>query len=124
MPVIGIGTVELQVRRSPGSKETGPLVLENVLHIPDALCNGLNACGRPGRGVTFADGVAQGFDRPGGRPMWYGTKYCGLWRLALTGNPQGVSYLRDGQSYSLGFILSDEELLNLGSEDTTPMRSS
>jgi hypothetical protein len=118
-PVIGIGTVELQVRRSPGSKETGPLLLENVLHIPSASCNGLNALGRPGRDVTFKGDLAQGFDRPGGQPMWYATTYCGLWRLALAGNPQGASYLREGGCYSLSIFMSDEERAKLFSSDTT-----
>src|SRR5947199_6829766 len=32
--VIGIGTVKLQVRRSPTESDTHTLVLEDVLHIP------------------------------------------------------------------------------------------
>lgn len=117
-----MGTVELQVRRSPGSNDTGPLVLENVLHIPGAICNGLNAVGGLGHNVTFGD-IAQGFDRSDGRPLWYGKTYCGLWRLALAGNPQGVSLLGDDGVYSLSIYLSDEERLNLASEDTTATSS-
>lgn len=42
MPVIGIGTVELKVKRSPD--ETGPhahdvLQLKDVLHVPGSVCN-------------------------------------------------------------------------------------
>ena len=38
--VIGIGTVELIVRCSTKNFVTQTLVLRNVLHIPEALCNG------------------------------------------------------------------------------------
>jgi hypothetical protein len=59
--VIGIGTVELQVRRSHTSCETGILVLENLLHIPSAPCNGFNPL-RLGLRGTFKGDLAEGND--------------------------------------------------------------
>ncbi|KAL4881215.1 hypothetical protein BJY04DRAFT_218392 [Aspergillus karnatakaensis] len=40
---LGVGTVELTVRRGPDDTDNRPnkIVLENVLHIPGARCNGL-----------------------------------------------------------------------------------
>ena len=37
--VCGIGTVELKIRRQPGSKEWHVVTLENVLHVPKWICN-------------------------------------------------------------------------------------
>jgi hypothetical protein len=108
--VIGIGTVELQVRRSPTSKETGTLVLEDVLHIPRAICNGVNLVQYKDWSTSFGDGSAWGHDR-NGKLMWYATPYCGLNRLVLAGNPQGETYLqeREGVFYSLSVFQSEEE---------------
>lgn len=39
IPVKGIGTVELKIRRQPGSKENHKILLENVLHVPGWMCN-------------------------------------------------------------------------------------
>ncbi|KAI9375677.1 hypothetical protein BJX61DRAFT_92921 [Aspergillus egyptiacus] len=39
--VLGVGTVELKVRRSPEDGRMNILVLEDVLHMPNAACNGL-----------------------------------------------------------------------------------
>ncbi|KAF2230787.1 hypothetical protein EV356DRAFT_508262 [Viridothelium virens] len=40
MRVKGIGTVRIKVKRSPESDETRTLVLNPVLHLPTAKCNG------------------------------------------------------------------------------------
>ena len=37
--VRGIGTVELKIRRQPGSKESHVITLGNVLHVPKWICN-------------------------------------------------------------------------------------
>lgn len=37
--VHGVGTVELKIRRQPGSKESHYIMLENVLHVPRWICN-------------------------------------------------------------------------------------
>ena len=39
VPVKGIGTVELKIRRQSGSKESHKILLDNVLHVPGWLCN-------------------------------------------------------------------------------------
>jgi hypothetical protein len=42
MPVLGIGTVEIPTKRSPNSSGVsshGSLLLHEVLHVPDAICN-------------------------------------------------------------------------------------
>lgn len=39
IPVKGIGTVEIKIKRQPGSKEYHKILLENVLHVPGWLCN-------------------------------------------------------------------------------------
>ncbi|KAJ0417920.1 hypothetical protein BJY00DRAFT_197443 [Aspergillus carlsbadensis] len=94
--VAGIGTVELKVRTSrdePGLPD-GTLVLENVLHIPSAICNGVS--------IELSDAIA---GNPAGgwdawdqqdRTIWYGERFYGGCRLVLAGNPQGESYLEDG----------------------------
>jgi hypothetical protein len=117
-PVIGIGTVELEVRRSPMSTETGLLILENVLHIPSALCNGFNPLQLGQGDVTFKKGLVEGYF-PSGQPMWYGATHCGLFRLALAGNPQGETYLQEGKTYALSVFLSEEEASSLITRDTT-----
>ncbi|KAL2825866.1 hypothetical protein BJY01DRAFT_241473 [Aspergillus pseudoustus] len=96
--VEGVGTVELRVRSSPEEgAPTRTLVLENVLHVPNALCNG------------FAVNVW--FQECGGasEPYWYAVPFKDLEKLVLAGDPQGESYLDDGPT-----LLTGEE----GEEDS------
>lgn len=37
--VRGVGTIELKIRRQPGTKESHTITLENVLHVPKWICN-------------------------------------------------------------------------------------
>lgn len=112
VPVIGMGTVELEVQRAPQSLDTYTLVLENVLHIPTAMCNGFNSP-RFGGSQTWTKGGVQGLDASNGEPLWYGTEFCGLNKLVLAGNPQGESVLeekaKDGYRFMLSMYLSAEE---------------
>ena len=39
VPVKGIGCVELRIRRQPGARESHTIKLENVLYVPNWLCN-------------------------------------------------------------------------------------
>ena len=39
VPARGIGSVELRLKRQPGSKESHKIILANVLHVPTWLCN-------------------------------------------------------------------------------------
>jgi Pol polyprotein len=110
--VAGIGTVELRVRT--GNEEGSPdgmLVLENVLHIPRALCNGFNWLEHQ---RMTAGGIRIGLETKGidrdGRPSWCSQPFVGFSKLALAGNPQGDSYLHEGGHYSLSIYISDEDL--------------
>lgn len=113
--VAGIGTVELEVKRSPEGQETNMLVLEDVLHIPTAKCNGFRSRALQGT-ESWGAGVVQGFDGTSTQPTWYATEFCGLRRLVLAGNPQGESELEEGGHYSLSLYLSREERTYLFSE--------
>ncbi|KAL1966234.1 hypothetical protein VTN77DRAFT_4786 [Rasamsonia byssochlamydoides] len=90
--VIGIGTVELLVRRSWNDPKPYKLVLEDVLHIPDAICNGFNP-------MLLSDGACcqcrsgkdgwQGIDPYTEEQLWYTKPFARLSKLVLAGNPQG-----------------------------------
>lgn len=101
-PPCSLGTVELMVRSSP--KKGSParrLILHDVLHIPNAVCNGF-CFGvyhfRFGGSTRFDGDGMQSFDAEG-HPLWYGEKFHGLERLALDGNPQGETLLSDGPKF-------------------------
>ncbi|KAF4617009.1 hypothetical protein G7Y89_g15140 [Cudoniella acicularis] len=71
--IAGVGTVELEVRRSRNREDTHTLVLKNVLHIPKAICNGV--CSQMACDVQEFGGEAQAYDRKNGgglEPTWYG----------------------------------------------------
>jgi hypothetical protein len=116
--VIGVGSVELLVKRSPEGPGTKKLVLDDVLHIPSAICNGFNPNRKPGRcGITASQGLMQGFVGPGeDQPAWHARDFCGLYRLVLEGNPQGESELRGDGPKLLSIYLSEEEAENLNNE--------
>jgi hypothetical protein len=110
--VAGIGTVELGVRT--GDEEGSPdgvLVLENVLHVPNAICNGFSWVVYDGMhgGFTHIGLETRGFDRDG-RPLWCGQPFVGLRKLVLAGNPQGVSNLRDGGHFMLSIYVTNDDL--------------
>lgn len=93
--VAGVGTVELKVRASAKKgASTRTLILEDVLHVPSAMCNGFNvmAYHRENGGTS---GMKDGTDEHGD-PLWCSQEFKGLSRLVLAGNPQGESYLNDG----------------------------
>lgn len=111
--IAGVGTVELKVRTSP--EESSPvrtLVLENVLHIPDAMCNGFSVpLYHTIHGGSARLGTPSGTDRHY-RPLWCGEFFKGLDKLMLAGNPQGVSYLDDGPKM-LSMYIGDEDLMEI-----------
>lgn len=95
--VAGIGSVELKVRS--GKAKGSPvrtLVLYDVLHIPDAVCNGFcfDLLQVEGGSVSTKTGDFSATDGQG-HPLWHGERFCGLSRLVLAGKPQGESYLED-----------------------------
>ncbi|PLB55205.1 hypothetical protein P170DRAFT_432738 [Aspergillus steynii IBT 23096] len=112
--VLGVGTVELQVRRGSGDERTNTLVLQDVLHLPNARCNGLSVSkyreANPLSAVETEKEHFQATSDVDGEPLWCADEYCGLSRVVLAGSPKGQSYLRDGQVYMLSVIASSDEL--------------
>ena len=109
LKVIGVGRVELQVRRSPDDPQTtNTLVHENVLHEPNAICNGISMWNLNVAWNPFA--TDQVYDPVTREPVWYGERVCRLWRLVLAGEHWGVSNLREGGLYMLSVYASPEEL--------------
>ncbi|KAL2814091.1 hypothetical protein BDW59DRAFT_178067 [Aspergillus cavernicola] len=107
--VAGIGTVELSVRSSPEKNApTRTLVLDQVLHIPSALSNGFNMTGYHYH-YGGAAGVLQAKDADG-HPFWHAEEFCGLGKLVLAGNPQGLSYSKEGKYYALSSYISPEDI--------------
>jgi hypothetical protein len=94
--VRGIGSVEIKIRRAAGSKESHTIHLENVLHVPDWLCNIFSDIYfTPEKdyehtwtqfGVNFFKQEEVHF-----RPWGYTENFCGLDRLVLAKHPQGRS---------------------------------
>ncbi|OAG45167.1 hypothetical protein AYO21_00515 [Fonsecaea monophora] len=96
VPVRGIGTVELKLRREPGSRENHTIVLENVLHVPDWLCNVVSDIYFVPATLyehTWTEfGVNLFFrDKEVFKPWGYTESFCGLDRLVLSKNHQGRS---------------------------------
>ncbi|EXJ93674.1 hypothetical protein A1O1_02066 [Capronia coronata CBS 617.96] len=94
--VRGIGTVEVKIRREPGGKDSHTVCLENVLHIPDWICNIVSdICFVPAAkhehswtefGVNFFVREKESL-----RPWGYTENFCGLDRLVLSRNLHGRS---------------------------------
>ncbi|KAI9043317.1 uncharacterized protein KD926_003847 [Aspergillus affinis] len=118
--VLGVGTVELQVRRreSAGDEHTHTLVLQDVLHMPKARCNGLSLekYRRANPLSVVVETEKEHFQATSdvdSEPLWCADEYCGLSRVVLAGRPSGQSYLRSGQVYTLSVIASEGELERL-----------
>jgi len=119
--VIVIGTVELEVERSPTDPSAHTTTLENVLHILDAICNGFSS---PASRCCQSFGeFTIGVDRPGGLGVWYGKRFVGVWRLVLAGKRQGKSVLEEiedeGVRFSLSIYLTEEESGIIGAPSAT-----
>jgi hypothetical protein len=94
--VRGIGTVELKLKREPGSRENHTIVLQSVLHVPDWLCNVFSDIFfTPASsyehtwtefGVSFFARNQHVF-----KPWGFTESFCGLDRLVLSKNHQGRS---------------------------------
>ncbi|KIW29011.1 uncharacterized protein PV07_04858 [Cladophialophora immunda] len=96
VPVRGIGTVELKLRREPGSRENHTIVLENVLHVPDWLCNVISDVYFVPAALyehTWTEFGVNLFcrDQEIFKPWGYTENFCGLDRLVLSKNHQGRS---------------------------------
>jgi hypothetical protein len=109
--VAGVGTVELKVQTT--HEEGSPirtLVLEAVLHIPDAKCNGFSvAVYHTVHGGSTRLGLEPSGTDEEYKPLWCGEQFKGLAKLVLEGNPQGESYLGDGIKM-LSMYIGDKDL--------------
>lgn len=122
--VAGVGTVQLTVCKSPDDLGAHTLVLENVLHLPDAICNGFNPL-LYGSGMSCHQEYWQGGDASG-NPVWFSTPFAGQTKLVLAGDPQGESEIIPGRDYTLSLSLSPEEwqsILEQGHGDQDAMES-
>lgn len=81
----------------PKDPRTYTLVLENVLHMPTTICNGINitllARQHNSMLVDIWDNSVS--DKYTGEPLFYGRYIGGISRAVIEGNPRGVTYLRD-----------------------------
>jgi hypothetical protein len=94
--VRGVGAVEIKIRRAAGSKESHTVCLENVLHIPEWICNVVSdVCFQPEAafehtwtqfGVNFFEHEDQKF-----RPWGYTENFRGLDRIVLSKHHKGRS---------------------------------
>ncbi|KAL6243473.1 hypothetical protein RBB50_009465 [Rhinocladiella similis] len=96
VPVKGIGSVELKIRRAPGSKDSHTICLDNVLHVPDWMCNIISdICFEPAINYehTWAEFGVKFFKKMNGtfRPWGYTESFCGLDRLTLSHSKRGHS---------------------------------
>ncbi|KAL5365945.1 hypothetical protein BJX96DRAFT_160045 [Aspergillus floccosus] len=105
--VAGVGTVHLTVCRSRADPAPQTLVLEDVLHIPEALCNGFNPL-LYGSSMSCNADCWEGGDATG-QPLWYSLPFAGHTRLVLWGNPLGESELIEGRYYTLSLYVTPEE---------------
>ncbi|KAL2871587.1 uncharacterized protein BJX67DRAFT_369714 [Aspergillus lucknowensis] len=109
--VVGVGTVYLCVRRGRGwgnsDGSTHTIVLEGVLHIPEAVCNGFSPL-LVGSSMSCHLEYWEGADRLG-QPMWFAVPVAGLARLVLAEDGGGESELIPGKDYTLSLYISPEE---------------
>ena len=105
--VTGVGTVELEVCKSPQDLSSHIIVLENVLHIPEAICNGFNPL-LYGSSMSCNQDYWEGGDTSG-NPVWFSTPFAGGTKLVLAGNPQGESEMIQGREYGLCLYVSPDE---------------
>ncbi|KEF54593.1 uncharacterized protein A1O9_09035 [Exophiala aquamarina CBS 119918] len=120
--VRGIGSVEIKIRRAAGSKEIHTIHLDNVLHVPDWMCNIFSDIFfTPDKdyehtwtrfGVNFSKK-----EKAYSRPWGYTENFCGLDRLVLSKLPHGRSPMledpdREIFSISLNFPQSQNDKWN------------
>jgi hypothetical protein len=92
--VRGIGTVELKLKREPGSRDNHTIVLERVLHVPDWICNvfsDIYFLPASKYEHTWTEFGVNFFvrDKEIFKPWGYTENFCGLDRLVLSKSHQG-----------------------------------
>lgn len=92
-PVIGIGTVKLEVVTSTQPNATiRTITLKNVLHMPTALYNGF--CAKRQGDIQSFDHPIQAWDKFG-RPSWCTKDFWGWQRVIIAGHNEGISPIRE-----------------------------
>ena len=102
MSVLGIGSVDLDLRRKAGSRKCHTITLDNVLHVPNSRCNlfsdlyfhhgnGQYEHSWEREGVQFMKKIENNDLRAWG----YTEEFCGLDRLVLARNLKGRSPMMD-----------------------------
>ena len=94
--VRGIGTIDIKLKREPGSRDNHTVTLETVLHVPDWLCNVFSdVYFLPATKYehTWTEFGVNFFTRDKGsfRPWGYTENFCGLDRLMLAKTHNGRS---------------------------------
>ncbi|PYH94074.1 UbiD family decarboxylase [Aspergillus ellipticus CBS 707.79] len=108
LEVAGVGTVQMAVVRSLENPfETTVLELHDVLHIPEAVCNGFNPL-LYGSSMSCTAEAWTGAD-VAGCPLWVALPFAGGSRLVLPGNPRGETEIIEGRYYTLSLYVSPEE---------------
>ena len=100
VPVKGVGSVELKIRRQPGGKESHKILLKNVLHVPGWLCNIISdTCFIPAKDYdhTWTEFGISFEQREDGkwRPWGYTENFRGLDKLVLSRKLDGRSPMQD-----------------------------
>jgi len=92
-PVIGIGTVKIEVSTGPAENApTRTITLKNVLHMPTALYNGF--CAKRQGDLQSFDHPIQAWDKFG-RPTWCTKDFWGWQRVVIAGHNEGISPIRE-----------------------------
>lgn len=106
----------LPVQRSDSESGTGTgtgiLVLDDVLHIPEALCNGFNPVVYGGwmrseGGIVV--GGRQGEEGEGGGEEWFARAFAGSFRVEMADGRKGGSEVVDGGEYRFGVWVGEGE---------------
>lgn len=116
MWVQGIGSTHLDIMKGPDdSHGVDSIVLQDVLHLPNAICNGISMAMFDKGTVSYSP--IFGCRDQKGVMVWRLDEYCGLHKLALLGDPQGESPLQDTARrrtvdirQSLSLVLSDADV--------------
>lgn len=87
------------------------LVLENVLYIPEAICNGFNPVGFGGWMRCEGGLVVGGKDgSDGGRGVgWFAKAFAGGFRVEIAGGKAGGSEVIEGGEYRFGVWVAQNE---------------
>jgi hypothetical protein len=96
IPVKGVSSVEIKIRRQPGSRDTQKVLLENVLHVPGWLCNIISdiyfAPARDFEHNWNDFGVSFKKREDGKWKHWgYTESFCGLDKLVMSRKLEGRS---------------------------------